>query len=141
MDSFIVFIIVFVFVSFNDRIYYINKLSTVCSKLTGFLQKKARQISWKCFELEEVKTIFDNSSTPLATSKSFRGEEEVTDCNPVHLTGTSAIAFSKANATGFTGQQSQQPTCRALLVVGNGEGRATCKFEVIWRPGIYANQQ
>jgi len=104
-------------------------------------KKKTRQISWKCFELEEVKAVFNNSSMPLARSKSFRGEEEVADCNLVQPTGTSAIAQAKANTSGLTGQQSQQPTCRASLVVGNGEGKATREFEVIWWRDIYTNQQ
>ena len=104
-------------------------------------KKKTRQFSWKCFEQEEVEAAFIDSSTPLTTTKSFRGDEEVDDCNPVRLTGMSAIAQAKANASGLTGQQSQQPTCRASLVVGYGEGRATREFEVIWWPDIYSNQQ
>ena len=78
---------------------------------------------------------------PLATKKSFRGDQEIDDCNPVRLTGMSAIAQAKANASGLTGQQSQQPTCRASLVVGYGEGRATREFKIIWWPHIYNNQQ
>ena len=100
-----------------------------------------RQFSWKCFVQEEVKAVFNASSMPLTTKKSFRGEEKVEDCNPVRLTGMSAIAQAKANASGLTGQQRQQPTCRASLVVGYGEGRATCEFEVIWWSDIYTNQQ
>ena len=109
-------------------------------------KKMARQISWKCFELDEVKSVFSRSSTPLTTSKSFRGEERgeerVTDCNPeTHLSGISAIAFAKANARGRTGHLGQEPTCRASLVIGKGEGRATREFEIIWWPNIYNDQQ
>jgi len=103
--------------------------------------KKTCQFSWKCFVQEEAKAVFNDSSTPFTTNKSFRGEEAVDNCNPGRLTGMSANAQAKANASGFTGQQSQQPTCRASLVVGYGEGRATREFEVIWWPDIYTNQQ
>ena len=41
---------------------------------------------------EEVKAVFNDSSMPLIMKKSFRGEEKVEDCNPVRLTGMSAIA-------------------------------------------------
>ena len=90
---------------------------------------------------EEVKEVFNDSSTTLTTNKSFRGEGEVVDCNPVRLTGMSAIAQAKANASGLTRQQCQKLTCRASFVVGYGEGRATRELEVIWWPDIYTNQQ
>jgi len=77
----------------------------------------------------------------LTTNKSFKGEEEIVDCNPVRLTGMSAIAQAKANASGPTRQQCQELTYRASFVVGDGEGRATRELEVIWWPDIYTNQQ
>lgn len=120
---------------------FLNKIDERSHWRPPVWKKKTRQFSWKCFVQEEVKAVFNDSSTPLTTNKSFRGEEEVDDCNPVRLTGMSAIAQAKANASGLTRQQSQQPTCRASLVVGYGEGRATREFEVIWWPDIYTNQQ
>ena len=54
------------------------------------------------------------------------------------LSGTSAIALAKAKARkGNNNYASQQPTFRACLVVGVGEGRV----EVIWWPDMYSNQQ
>lgn len=103
--------------------------------------KKNRQFSWKCLVQEEVKEVINNSSTTLTTNKSFKGEEEIVDCNPVRLTGMSAIAQAKANASGPTRQQCQELTYRASFVVGHGEGRATRELEVIWWPDIYTNQQ
>lgn len=99
----------------------------------------ARQMSWKCFELDEVKNLFQSSSTPLALNKCFNGEREVADTGSV-LSGVSAIALAKAKARG-TSDASQQPTCRATLVVGVGEGRATREFEVIWWPDMYEDKR
>lgn len=39
----------------------------------------ARQISWKCFDMEEVKALFQSSSIPLTLNKSFNIEKEVTE--------------------------------------------------------------
>lgn len=99
----------------------------------------ARQISWKCFELDEVKALFQSSSTPLALNKSFNGGREVADTR-LALSGVSAIALAKAKARGAS-DTNQQPTCCASLVVGKGEGRATREFEVIWWPDMYQDQR
>lgn len=120
---------------------FLNKIDERSHWRPPVWRKKTRQFSWKCFVQEEVEAVFNDSSTPLTTKKSFRGDQEIDDCNPVRLTGMSAIAQAKANASGLTGQRNQQPTCRASLVVGYGEGRATREFEVIWWPDIYSNQQ
>ena len=42
-------------------------------------KRAARQISWKCFEMEEVKAVFQSSLTPLVVNKSFYGEKELAD--------------------------------------------------------------
>ena len=55
------------------------------------------------------------------------------------LSGVAAIALTKAKARGAS-DTSQQPTCHASLVVGEGEGRATREFEVIWWPDMYQDQ-
>ena len=56
------------------------------------------------------------------------------------LSGVSAIALAKAKARGAS-DTNQQPTCCASLVVGEGEGRATREFEVIWWPDMYQDQR
>lgn len=106
-------------------------------------KRMARHISWKCYDLEEVRAAFNDSATPLVLSKSFNGEQEVAARNDAgtRLSGISAIALAKARARGGLGQSSQQPTCMASLVVGEGEGRATREFEVIWWPDLFSNHE
>ena len=99
----------------------------------------ARYISWKCFAEEEVKAVFQNSLTSLLFKKSFCGEQEVAAVATV--TGASAIALAKAKATNGNISNVQQPTCEASLVVGEGQGRATREFELVWWPNIYTNKQ
>ena len=98
----------------------------------------ARQISWKCYNIEEVKQAFDKSSIPLVASKCFNGLEEVAE---IPLSGTQAIALAKARASGIRTAVNKQPTCKASLVVGEGEGRATREFEIIWWPDLYSTPQ
>ena len=87
-------------------------------------KRTARQISWKCFEMEEVNAVFQRSLRPLVINKSFNGEQEGADMGL--LSEASAIALAKAKTKKSNNNYaSQQPTCRASLVVGLGEGRAT----------------
>jgi len=72
----------------------------------------------------------------LTLNKSFNGDKEVIDTGSV-LRGASAIPLAKARADSFS---TQQPTCRASLVVGEGEGRATREFEVSWWPDLYKDE-
>ena len=46
--------------------------------------------------------------------------------------GVQGIALAKANARGQMNFVNVRPTCRASLVIGEGEGRATSEFEIIW---------
>ena len=46
--------------------------------------------------------------------------------------GVQAIALAKANARGQMNFVNVRLTCRASLVIGEGEGRATSEFEIIW---------
>ena len=55
--------------------------------------------------------------------------------------GVQAIALAKAKARGQMDFENARPTCRASLVIGKGEGRATREFEIIWWPQMYTNTQ
>ena len=74
--------------------------------------------------MEEVNAVFQSSLRPLVINKSFNGEQEGADMGL--LSEASAIALAKAKARKSNNNYaSQQPTCRASLVVGLGEERAT----------------
>lgn len=91
--------------------------------------------------MDEVKAALDCSSTPLALSKSYNGLEEVADNAIAQVSGIQAIALAKSRARGDRDLTRSRPTCRASLVVGEGEGRATREFEIIWWPDLYTIPQ
>ena len=84
--------------------------------------------------------VFQSSLTPLVINKSFSGEQKVADMGLLYRALAIALAKAKARKSN-NNYASQQPTCRACLVVGVGERRATHEFEVIWWPDMYSNQQ
>ena len=75
---------------------------------------------------------------PLILSKTFKGNDEVAD-RVNQVTGVQAIALAKAKARGQMDFENVRPTCRASLVIREGEGRATCEFKIIWWPNMYTN--
>ena len=103
-------------------------------------KQSAIQVSWKCFDLEEVKAAFDTSTISLILSKAFKGNDQVADIENEEI-GVQAIALAKAKARGQMDFENARPTCRASLVIGEGEGRATREFEIIWWPQMYTNTQ
>ena len=102
-------------------------------------KSRAQYISWKCFEMDDVRAIFDESSTPLAMAKAFNGQQEVDENVLARLRGSPAIALAKAQASGSASLQ--QPTCRASLIISEGEGRASREFELIWWPDLFSRQE
>lgn len=103
-------------------------------------KQSAKQLSWKCYDINEVKAALDRSSTPLVLSKAFNGQEEVAEFPTAQVSGIQAIALAKARARGGN-QSNVSPTCRASLVIEHGEGRATREFEIIWWPDLYSSPQ
>ena len=72
-------------------------------------------------------------------TKAFNGQQEIEDNTLTTLGGASAIALAKAQARGTT--KCQQPTCRASLIIGEGEGRVSREFELIWWPDLFSQQE
>ena len=99
---------------------------------------RAQFISWKCFEMDEVRAAFEESSIPLTMTRAFHGQEEVDDTSVSSLRGASAIVHAKAQASGSVSYK--QPTCRASLIIGEGQGRASREFELIWWPDLFSQQ-
>ena len=89
--------------------------------------------------MDEVRAVFDESSIPLAMTKAFNGQQEVDDNPLTSLRGSSAIALAKAQAS--RSASCQQPTCRASLIISEGEGRASREFELIWWPDLFSHQE
>ena len=104
---------------FDCPVEYLQKLLTCLT--TAFVNKvgkrshwrppmwkpRAQYISWKCFEMDEVRAVFDKSCIPLAMTKAFNGQE-VADNTLTSLGGASAIALVKAQARGSATRQQQQ---------------------------------
>ena len=118
---------------------FVNKIGERSHWRPPMWKPRAQYISWKCFEVDEVRTIFDDSCIPLAMTKAFNGQQEVEDNTLTTLGGASAIALAKAQARGRATRQ--QPTCRASLIIGEGEGRASREFELIWWPDLFSQQE
>ena len=96
-------------------------------------------ISWKYFEMDEVGAAFEESSIPLAITRAYYGQEEVNDTILSNLRGVSAIVHAKAQASGSVSYK--QPTCRASLIIGEGQERFSRKFELIWWPDLFSQQE
>ena len=53
---------------------FVNKVSERPYWRPPVWKRTARQISCKCFEMEEVNAVFQSSLTPLVINKTFSGE-------------------------------------------------------------------
>ena len=114
-----------------------NSVKRVCHWRQPVWKKEATKISYKCFEIDEVRsTLNQQSAVPLIEEKAFDGDEEVEDI-PV-MTGREAIALAKARVRGEQ-RDVRMPTCCSSLIVGLGEGRATRELEIIWWPDLYSS--
>lgn len=66
----------------------------------------------------------------MILSKTFEEIDQMTE-KENQESGVQAIRLAKANARGQMNFVNARPTCRASLVIGEGEGRATSEFEII----------
>ena len=85
-----------------------------------------------------ISALSYQSSVPLELKKSYRGNMEVAVSNEL-LTAQQALQAAKERAR--SKKSSTIPTQQIEIVVGNGEGRATREFEVIWWPDLFSDNR
>jgi len=101
-------------------------------------REKATAITYRIFDIEEVqKALHRQSKVELQLKKTYLGDEVVL---PLRLTGRAAIDAAKAQAHGKY-VPLVLPSMEVQIVVGEGEGRATREFEMIWWPNMYSSNK
>ena len=102
-------------------------------------REKSRVFHYKDHEVNDVISALSyQSSVPLELKKSYRGNMEVAASNEL-LTAQQALQAAKERAR--SKKSSTIPTRQIEIVVGNGEGRATREFEVIWWPDLFSDKR
>ena len=102
-------------------------------------REKSRVFHYKDHEVNDVISALSyQSSVPLELKKSYRGNMEVAASNEL-LTAQQALRAAKERAR--SKKSSTIPTRQIEIVVGNGEGRATREFEVIWWPDLFSDNR
>ena len=102
-------------------------------------REKSRVFHYKDHEVNDVISALSyQSSVPLELKKSYRGNMEVAASNEL-LTAQQALQAAKERAR--SKKSSIIPTRQIEIVVGNGEGRATREFEVIWWPDLFSDNR
>ena len=102
-------------------------------------REKSRVFHYKDHEVNDVISALSyQSSVPLELKKSYRGNMEVAASNEL-LTAQQALQAAKERAR--SKKSSTIPTRQIEIVVGNGEGRATREFEVIWWPDLFSDNK
>ena len=85
-------------------------------------------MSYKTYVMGDVQiALSEQKSVQLHLSKAFSGSKEMEDPAP-QLSGRAALEAAKRKRV------HQQASLRSELICGNGEGRATREFELIWSP-------
>ena len=101
--------------------------------------EKSRVFHYKDHEVNDVISALSyQSSVPLELKKSYRGNMEVAASNEL-LTAQQALQAAKERAR--SKKSSTIPTRQIEIVVGNGEGRATRVFEVIWWLDLFSDNR
>ena len=91
--------------------------------------EKATRFSFKTTSEDAfVDALSEQKRVILSMSKAFKGSLEVTGNAALQLRGREALEAAKRGLVG------QVPTKRSDINVGEGEGRATREFELIWWP-------
>ncbi|PFX14659.1 hypothetical protein AWC38_SpisGene21173 [Stylophora pistillata] len=98
-------------------------------------REKSKVFHYRDHEVNDVISALSQSSVPLQLKKSYRGDTEVNASNEL-LNAHQALQAAKERARGK--KSSTIPTQHIEIVVGNGEGRATREFEVIWWPDLFS---
>ena len=85
-------------------------------------------MSCKIYAMGDVQRALSEQKTmQLHLSKVFSGSKEMEDPAP-QLSGRAALEAAKRKRV------HQQASLKSELICGNGEGRATREFELIWSP-------
>ena len=102
-------------------------------------REKSRVFHYKDHEVNDVISALSyQSSVPLELKKSYRGNMEVAASNEF-LTAQQALQAAKERAR--SKKSSTIPTRQIEIVLGNGEGRATGEFKVIWWPDLFSDNK
>jgi len=65
----------------------------------------------------------------------WSGEQQCAENSQHQLDPLTALAAAKRGANEHVGRSNT--TCRSTIIIGEGEGRATCELEIKWFPSIY----
>ena len=85
-------------------------------------------MSYKIYAMGDVQRALSEQKTmQLHPSKVLSGSKEMEDPAP-QLSGRAALEAAKRKRV------HQQASLKSELICGNGEGRATREFELIWSP-------
>ena len=85
-------------------------------------------MSYKTYSRGKVqRTLSEQKTVELHVSKAFSGSKEMEHPAP-QLSGRAALEAAKRKRV------HQQASLKSELICGNGEGRATREFELIWSP-------
>ena len=91
-------------------------------------KEKALRMSYKTYARGKVqRALSEQKTVELHVSKAFSGSKEM-EHPALQLSGRAALEAAKRKRV------HQQASLKSELICGNGEGRATREFELIWSP-------
>ena len=85
-------------------------------------------MSFKTEDIGDVqRALSEQTMVDLCLSKAYNGTTELAS-SALQLSGRAALEAAKQKRT------AQQATLQSQIIIGEGQGRATRKFELIWCP-------
>lgn len=116
---------------------FVNRVQERCHLKPPVYKDKAMVMTYRLFDVEEVTSAFRHSKISLQLQKSYSGDEVI----PVRprLSGMEAIEAAKAQVHPGS-SHSNIPSITSMevkIIVGEGEGRLTREFEMIWWPNMF----